>query len=213
MPHRARLMRSTQEEPCITELKRREGLLQRILSAVAVLLFLAARAVTAQSAISTTAAQAEAEAAAYPHSGIASAPQSFFSRPFAGTSDRRCVAADEADDLKASGSLRSGEVIVRGHWMDPAGLRAGEEHKFLWLPLHGSGEMRAPLVIRAHHLGEPADSVRLMVARIAHGGGYVYGYPSLVSFPSSGRWLVVATAGEDWGCFVLDVAKAKASTN
>jgi len=185
----------------------------RTLIAVAVPLCLAVRVAAAQSAIPTTAAQAEAEAAAYPHSEIASVPQAFFSRPSAGTSDRRCVAADEAEDRQATGSLRSGEVIVRGRWMDPVGLRAGEEHKFLWMPLDGSAEMRAPLVIRAHHLGDPADSLRLTRDHITHGGGYMWGYPSLVSFPSAGRWLVVATAGDDWGCFVLDVAKAKASRN
>ena len=32
--------------------------------------------------------------------------------------------------------------------------------------------------------------------------------PSTVFFPSAGQWLVVATAKDDWGCFVLDVAEA-----
>jgi hypothetical protein len=186
--------------------------MHQTLIAVAVPLCLAGSAISAQNPIPVTAAQAEAEAAAYSHSDAASAPQSFFSRPFAGRIDRRCVASNEADDPHASGSLRSGEMIVRGRWNDPVGLHAGEAHKFLWVPVHGSGDMKAPLVIRADRVGEPADSLRLSVAHLARGGGHVYGYPSLVSFPTSGRWLVVATAGSDWGCFVLDVSKSSAST-
>jgi hypothetical protein len=31
--------------------------------------------------------------------------------------------------------------------------------------------------------------------------------------PKPGQGLVVATAGDDWGCFVVDVAERKANTN
>jgi hypothetical protein len=184
--------------------------MRQTLIAAAVPLCFAASAISAQSAIPVTAAQAEAEAAAYSRSATDSAAQSVFSRPFAGISDRRCVASNEAHDPHASGSLRSGEMIVRGTW-SPAWLHAGKANKFLWVPLHGSGAMRTPLVIRADRVGDPADSLRLSVERVTT-DGYVYGYLSSVSFPTEGRWLVVATAGSDWGCFVLDVSKSRAST-
>lgn len=88
------------------------------------------------------------------------------------------------------------------------GFQAGEEHKVLWIPLHGSSSRKFPLVVRAARIDNPADSVRFRVEGLAHGGGSprpLYGYPSEVSFPSVGQWVVVATAGNDWGCFVLDV--------
>jgi len=66
-------------------------------------------------------------------------------------------------------------------------------------------ERRSP----AARIGSPADSVRFRVEGLAYSpgaSGRLYGYPSEVSFPSAGQWVIVATAGNDWGCFVLDVA-------
>jgi hypothetical protein len=63
--------------------------------------------------------------------------------------------------------------------------------------------------IRAARIGNPADSVRFRIEGLAYSPGpfgRLYGYPSSVSFPSAGQWVIVATAGNDWGCFVLDVA-------
>ncbi|HXT15022.1 MAG TPA: hypothetical protein VN706_05295 [Gemmatimonadaceae bacterium] len=187
--------------------------MRHTLSVVVLPLCVALHTAASQLAIPVTVAQADAEAAGYSRSDTASAPQAFFARPSAGTSDRRCVDSRNADDRQATGSLRSGEMIVRGRWNDSTGLHAGKEDKFLWLPLHGSADLKAPLVIRADRVGEPADSLRLTIAHVARGGGHMYGYPSLVSFPTPGRWLVVATAGSDWGCFILDVSTAKASSS
>lgn len=96
-----------------------------------------ARTVTGDS-IPVTAAQAEAEGAVFPRADAPPDIQPFFQDPFAGTTARRCVVASEADDPRASGSLRSGEMIVRGSWNDPRGFQAGEKNKLLWAPLHGS---------------------------------------------------------------------------
>jgi hypothetical protein len=32
------------------------------------------------------------------------------------------------------------------------------------------------------------------------------GYPSDFHFRSAGKWLMVATSGSDWGCFLLTIA-------
>jgi hypothetical protein len=148
--------------------------------------------------IPVTIPQAEAEGAGFVHDDSLSTRQPYFAEsPFGGTSERRCV-SDSLPDL----SLRSGDFIVRGRVFE-----AGVEHKVLWIPLHGSA-LSKPLVVRAARVDSAADSVRLRVGGLARSlfrAGPLYGYPSLVSLPSGGRWLVVATAGGDWGCFVLDV--------
>jgi hypothetical protein len=121
-----------------------------------------------------------------------------------------------SEDLHATGSLRSGDIIVRGRLIGTNGMEAGKEDKILWIPLHAPSIGRPPLVLRADRIDHPADSLRLTVPGLTHGpgpAGRMFGYPSLVSFPKSGQWLVVATAGDDWGCFVVDVAEAKANTN
>jgi hypothetical protein len=173
--------------------------------ALALLIGLTTHVVSAQNSPATI-ARAEAEGAGFVHNDSLSTRQPYFAEsPFGGTSERRCV-SDSLPDL----SLRSGDFIVRGRVFE-----AGVEHKVLWIPLHGSPLSKPPLVIRAARIDSAADSVRLRVAGLARSlfrGGPLYGYPSLVSLPSGGRWLVVATAGGDWGCFVLDVRpRAKTS--
>ena len=107
------------------------------------------------------------------------------------------------------GSLRSGDFIIRAGFSPQ--FEAGKDHKVLWIPLHGAALHGTPLLVRAVRIGHPADSVRFSFVGLARGGeitGPTYGYPSEVLIPNAGQWLVVATAKDDWGCFVLDVAEA-----
>jgi hypothetical protein len=169
------------------------------------------RIVRAQT-IPVSVAQAEAEAAGFPRADSISITQPRLAKaPFAGTADRRCVPAT-APDPRGSGSLRSGDIVVRG---TPSELTAGKRRKILWLPLHGSGASRATrLIVRADRVGSPGDSVRFSVAGLAYTPGppttRLYSYPSEVTLPAPGEWIVVATAGPDWGCFVVDVSEATA---
>jgi hypothetical protein len=176
------------------------------------MMFSATHMVSAQN-IPATVREAEAEGADLAHNAPQVAGQPYFSRPFGGTAERRCVVAAEyvAYTSAPDGSLRSGDFIVRGGFLDASwgGFQAVKEYKVLWLPLHGSSMHKPPLVVRAARIGNSADSVRFRIEGLAHGedrSGPLYGYPSEVSLPSAGKWLVVATAGNDWGCFVLDVA-------
>jgi hypothetical protein len=176
---------------------------------VPTLLILLARLGYAQAA-PTTIAEAEAEGARFAHGAPpATVPAAFGRRPFGGAVERRCVAAPVSDDSLPSGSLRSGDIIVRTRFGE-RGLRAGRGGKALWIPLHGGPNVTSPLLLRAVQLGGPASALRQTVEGLARSGvrgRAEFGYPSAIRFPSAGRWLVVATAGDDWGCFVLDVAK------
>lgn len=168
-----------------------------------------ANIVGAQS-IPATIAEAEVEGARFAHADPAISAQSLFTgAPFSGSGDRRCVHTIR-DSSIPRGSLRSGDFIVRAGFTGSFGLQAGKDHKVLWIPLHGAALHGTPLVVRAVRVGHPADTVRFSFAGLARGGevtGPTYGYPSEVLFPNAGEWLVVATAKDDWGCFVLDVAE------
>ena len=186
----------------------------RKVSLAAALVLASTRFVGAQN-IPTTIREAEAQGADFAHDAPQVAQQPYFSDfPFGGTAERRCVvaAAYDAYTSAPNGSLRSGDFIVRGEFFRASwgGFHAVKEYKVIWVPLHGSALRKPPLVVRAARVGNPADSVRFRVEGLAHDGldrpKPLYGYPSTVSFPSAGQWVIVATAGNDWGCFVLDVA-------
>jgi hypothetical protein len=111
-----------------------------------------------------------------------------------------------ADDSLPGRSLRSGEFIMRSGFSpgpDGSGLRADRASKILWLPLHAPQRGVVPgyrLLLRAVHLGDPPDSLRNTIPGVTRGG-----FPSSIRFPEPGQWLVIATTGADWGCFVLKV--------
>lgn len=183
------------------------------------MVLLTAQVVHAQ-AIPLTVADAEAEGAAFPYGPQQRVVQYMFGGPFGGTSERRCTPSAPNDSIPG-GSLRSGEVIIRSRLTGLWGPHAGHGHKILWMPLHGPADTsrtisfaewrtkaidHAPLLIRAVRVGHPADSLRQTVAGLT-GGPRQFGFPSAVTFPSAGQWLVIATTNEDWGCFLLTVAR------
>lgn len=151
-------------------------------------------------------AKAEAEGAGFAHADPATSVQSVFALPFGGSSDRRCGRMPSTP--LPNGSWRSSDFIIRAVVSYSLGLQAGKGHKILWIPLHGATLRGTPLLLRAVRVGHPADSLRLSfvgLARANEAAGPLYGYPTAVLFPSAGQWVVVATAKDDWGCFVLDV--------
>jgi hypothetical protein len=82
---------------------------------------------------------------------------------------------------------------------------ANGSYKVLWLPLHDPRERRDALLLRGTRIGHPADSIRIRVPEAA-ANPRATGFPSLVSFPKAGQWVVVATAGNDWGCFLVTMS-------
>lgn len=148
-------------------------------------------------------AKANAEGAEFAHAASGT-PQAVFTRPTGGASDRRCERAPSDTVL---GSWRAGDFIVRG----AVDLQLGKVSKALWIPLHGAELRSTPLLLRAVRVGHPGDSLRLSSVRPVRGyeaGGPLYGCSSVARFPAAGQWLAVATANEDWGCFVFDVREA-----
>jgi hypothetical protein len=108
-----------------------------------------------------------------------------------GTPDRRCVEAG------SGGRFRSGDFVAA--MPDYAAYWAQGGVKVVWISVRPETP-RVPLVVKATRLDAAAE-------------GRVYGvdipnaprYPSGVYLPQAGRWMMVATAGGAWGCFVVTV--------
>jgi hypothetical protein len=181
--------------------------------ASAILLVLIVATIARAQQIPMTVAQAEAEGAAFPHDPAPVVLPAAYSA-FSGTAARRCVSSADASSAttwEAASSLRSGEMILRGH--NQTSDKRG--NKMLWMPLHDPGGRPVTLSIRGVRLGNPADTLRQTVKLTRGparqiGNPNSFGFPSIVVFPAAGRWLVVANDDHDWGCFVLDVAEPTA---
>jgi hypothetical protein len=163
--------------------------------------------------IPTTIQAAEAEGAAFPRGATPTVVARNFTSPFGGTTERKCVVPN-ADDLPPSGSLRSGDFILHGQFSDtgPMGNINGRARKLMWEPLHNpyAYPTRTGLLVRSVRLGHPSDTLRLVVTHAAYPSVKQKfteaAYPSGFHFRSAGEWLLVATSGSDWGCFLLTIA-------
>lgn len=174
------------------------------LSMCAIAILVLAESVVAQD-IPTSVQGAEAEGKSHPHARPPAYTPSAFTDEFSGTTARKCATPP---GRAAGGSVRSGEIIIRSYWSGPWGPKVDRDTKILWRPLHNPFEYPDTLLIRAVRLNDPGDSLRLSVPHWAYSPGAKResGFPSLVRFPTAGDWLIIGTAGPDWGCFVLTVA-------
>jgi hypothetical protein len=124
----------------------------------------------------------------------------------AGSADRRCVDTSQA----GSGSLRAGDFVL-GASVNK--LTSARQNKIWWVALHEPSERGTGLLLRATRLDRTAalsaaDTLRVTRLGYAYSGGISDQtfFPSWIDFPAAGRWLIVATAGVDWGCVIVDVA-------
>lgn len=161
--------------------------------------------------IATSVAAAESEGASFPHGARPAVVGEAFGRQFGGTAERRCV-VPPGNIYAVGGSLRSGEMIVRSGVLE---FEANQARKVAWMPLHHPDVYKTKLTIRAMRIGGDSalDSLRLTVPDWVWSGPRTNsGFVNLVTFPAAGTWLVVATAGEDWGCFEFTVATSSQAT-
>lgn len=117
----------------------------------------------------------------------------------------RCVEGHEI------GPAESGDFTIGGMLGGSKALRAGYVGKIWWRPAHANAKM-PPLEVRGHNLSTLRDTVFFATATVAWPGrpGQVvpaerreYFFPSGFSVPTAGRWLVIATSGDNWGCFIV----------
>ena len=122
-----------------------------------------------------------------------------------GTADRRCV-----EWTVAAVRGRSGEFVVGG---EIGALSDGREGKVYWAPFHDPASVRATLFVRGSRLDQAEITSRFISSNYASpvaANGSVIGdhafYASGFTLRSAGRWLLIATSANDWGCFVVTVS-------
>ena len=140
-------------------------------------------------------AAAETDGRIYPRSNASTA-----------SAPRTCVTGWDV------GPASSGEFTIGGEISDRLPLRAGKVGKIWWKPANAAANM-PPLLVRGRNLSSPTDTVLFRSTQIAwqgvagappdHATSRSYFFPSGFSVPSPGRWVVIATSGRNWGCFIV----------
>ena len=151
---------------------------------------------------------AEVEGAAFPRGSPADVQIGFDAPAEVGTPDRRCVdvgnsRAALSGDFTAGpfGSLLGGGFRTSWH----------EGHtKVWWAPRHLADARPRDvgengLLVRSRRLDVPSEAALYRYGGIVRSMNGVGFFNSGFWLPSSGRWMVVATFGANWGCFVVDL--------
>lgn len=128
------------------------------------------------------------------------------SKVVVGTSARRCVAVGKAN------AAQSGDFIVVSlrHFADE--WRRGILAKTTWVTAHRARIGRPMrLTVRASRLDPPdvsyifvgAETTYSWAATLLMRFGWSRG--AFIPLPTAGKWLLVATVAQDWGCFVQEL--------
>jgi hypothetical protein len=154
--------------------------------------------VTAQGVAPRTVEAAEAEGAKWPRNPP-QAERPNWADAF-GPRERRCVRA--ADHV----TIRSGDFVA-GPFQDRVVMMvyAGKLHwKIWWVPNQMPPLNGAAMTMRATKLDQPERTVTEHFGNIANEHSAEPFFPTFILFPEKGLWLVVVTAGNNWGCFIVE---------
>jgi hypothetical protein len=116
----------------------------------------------------------------------------------ASTSERKCV------ETKGSDVARSGEWVA-GPFEQHPNIWHQSLGKIWWVPLHKGAGVSSTLVVRATRLDGPAPKLAYEVEERTRSENGDEFFPSGIRVPTVGRWMLVATNGPNWGCFLMDL--------
>lgn len=160
------------------------------------------RSAIASDSVHASVRDAEAEGRRWP-AAVANNRYSSESALDGGTPQRQCVDVDRIN------IAQSGDFVV-----GPFASYNEEWHRGygkIWWHSASATTPNATLIVRASRLdGDAAPRVfeqSFITFPVDHAGkrtGSLF-YPSDFRMPSAGRWMLVATAGDNWGCFILTV--------
>jgi hypothetical protein len=166
------------------------------------------RRATSADSIPSSIAEAEARGGRHPRS-VEEA--SFYPRrdtlAHVGTAERRCV------DVGTSNVVRAGDFIAMPFALYIRDWKSGMHPpgKVSWLSAHARPSAPLQLVLRATRIDAATESYvyKGPTRTLSWGFGnlWPHGWATAAVFdlPSSGRWLIVATLDQDWGCVVLSL--------
>ena len=148
-------------------------------------------------------ATAEAEGARYPRlaPGDTATNPLFLSAEGKLTVARRCVEASGESNNVRTGDFMFGPLAKYSSvWNSGYG-------KMYFVPFHGTVATAEKLTVRAARLDGKADAIVLEIPLIGHAVGALthLGYPSGLRLPTAGKWMIVANAGNNWGCLIYNL--------
>lgn len=170
------------------------------------------RVAIAADSVPRSIAEAEAFGARFPHLTADSAfPPAVLAMHAPGTSDRRCVPVGDSTDVhtRSVDAARSGEFFAapfsnyakqwRDNWNPPG--------KVSWIGAYRARPGKHQLIVRFARIdsASPAYVHKGAIRHVGRGHKFPYGMGDAAYFtlPSTGTWLIVATMGAQWGCFVF----------
>ena len=143
-------------------------------------------------------AEAEAQGARHPRAEVNNPLQNAPGMA-PGSNERKCVSVDGFN------AARSGDFVAGAFSGYDQAWRTGYG-KVWWQPANATRDHAPPLIVRATRLGQ-GDATRVFEfpdITVPVGSNMLF-YPSGTHVPTTGQWMLVATAGPNWGCFLLTV--------
>lgn len=149
---------------------------------------------------------AEAHGQQFPRPAVvADLPETWDSEPD-GTAERLCI------DVPRGGPMtRSGEFVIGG---SESPFIAGRVQKIWWKPLNSSLDMDVDFFTHALDGGEGEIDFNVSLTTFYTNDSPPQKipeeafFPSGTTFPAPGRWMVIPTSGENWGCFIFHVGSS-----
>jgi hypothetical protein len=123
-----------------------------------------------------------------------------------GTKDRKCVEVGDADVVQSGDFVAGSFKFFSGHWQS-SGAR-----KLWWMPRYlPNDQAPGPLLLEATALDRLENVNTYRGESIVRGAAGFYFFNTDFGLPQAGRWLIVGTAGPNWGCFIVAVKDTSGS--
>jgi hypothetical protein len=117
-----------------------------------------------------------------------------------GTKDRKCVEVTDGDIVQSGDFIVGSFRFFASHW------QLNRARKLWWMPRYlSTGQLRSPLLVQANGLDRPGGVTTYRREALVRGNGGLYFFNTDFGLPEAGKWLLVATSGPNWGCFVVIV--------